>query len=229
MARPTWVFNDGEFRLFRLSDQEFQSLSQHALPIVQNFDLLGQLPLRCSPKGDFLTLGHARVGLERRFGSSSTWYDSYRGSFAFPLLLTFEGKKRKNYLLRCHDYRSILYFPLYRIVSGDPSPAERARYHPPDHAEFPRAEMDDLVATVYGELLTFVDALNVNLVAPFFHAVQSDSLLYGYENGRFFEKTYHTYEEFRKERERLEEHVGPRRPRSSSNRVEEMIARVIAS
>jgi hypothetical protein len=229
MARPHLRLNGGQYNLWRLSDQEFQSLGQHALPIVQNFELLQHLGLRCSAKGEPLSLGRALVVLERWFGLSSSWYDSYRSSFAFPLLLTFERKRRISYLLRCHDHRRTLYFPLYRVVSGDPSPAERARCHAPSQDDFSQLQMDDFIAILYGELLEAADPLREALVSPFFRVIHSDTCLYGYEAGRFFEYTYDSYERFCADRQRLEQRLGAYRPRTTSNRVERMIDRLVES
>lgn len=229
MARPLLRLNGGQYNLWRLSDQEFQSLGQHALPIIQNFELLQHLGLRCSPRGEPLSLGGALVVLERWFGVSSGWYDGYRGSFAFPLLLTFERKRRVSYLLRCHDHRRTLYFPLYRIVSGDPSPAERATCHAPDPDEFSQSQMDDFTAILYDRLLEAVDELSHALVSPFCRAINSDPCLYGYEAGRFFEHSYDSFDRYRAERQRLEQRLGVHRPRTTSNRVERMIDRLIES
>lgn len=229
MARPLLRLDGGRYNLWRLSDQEFQSLGQHALPIIQNFELLQQLGMRCSAKGEQLTLGHALVMLESWFGSSSSWYDGHRGSFAFPLLLTFERERRVSYLLRCHDHRRTLYFPLYRVVSGDPSPTERAQCHAPSPQEFSQLEMDDFIASLYGELLNAADHLSEGLVSPFYRAVNSDTFLYGYANGRFFEHSCNGFEQFSAERQRLEQRLGVRRPRTASNRVERMIDRLVES
>jgi hypothetical protein len=227
MARPHLRLKDGQWNLWRLSDEEFTSLAQHALPIAQNYSLILRLTQRQSANGNRLTLGQAVVVLERRFGQGSSWYDSFRGSFCFPLLLTFERERRISYLLRLHDYRGTLYFPLYRVVKGDPSSVERARFHAPCSSEFSQAEMNDFTSCLYDYVLGVSDTLDDSLVAPFYRAVESDAILYGYDNGRFFEQSCDNFDEFCAGRAQYEQRLGPGRSRSSSDRVEKLIDRLV--
>lgn len=222
MARPHIELNDGDWQLFRLSDDEFTTLSQHALPILQNFELLEQLERRNGLDAG-LSLGQAVTVLERKFGPSSPLFDGYRGSFSFPLLITRTRKRRISYLLRCHDHRGTIHFPMYRIVAGDPSAAERSRVHAPIEAEFSKREMDAFVCSLHGYLLGYAHLLAAELVASFYRAVRSDLILYGYSGSLFFE--YHCCDvaSFEKRREELDSRLGLRRVRSSSNRVERLI------
>lgn len=229
MARPHVELSGGRWHLWRLADEEFKVLGQHALPIVQNYELISALHRRESTVEVHLSLAQALTVLEQKFGPSSPLFDSYRCSFSFPLLITFERVRRISYLLRCHDHRGIVYFPMYRIVPGDPSAAERATCHAPVAEEFSKDEMDDFVRSLYGYLLGYTRLLDVESVAPFYRAVQSDLILYGHDGTSFFEYVCGRWDEFERRRAKLDSQFGCYRPRSPSNRVERLIDRVIGT
>lgn len=220
MARPRIQLKDGQWNLWRLADDEFVTLGHHALPMLQNFDLLTQL--------GSLRLGQALTVLERSYGPSSPLYDHYRGSFSFPLLLTFEREQRISYLLRCHDYRGVLHFPLYRVEKGEPSIEERSRCHTPLATNCLPPETDEFITDFYNDLMAQAVRLDSDLVTPFFRAIQSDIILYGHDGSQFFEKTYENWTKFEQARADCEARLGPRRPRSGSDRVESLIDRVTA-
>lgn len=226
MARPNLQLADGQWQLWRLGDDEFVALGHHSLPLLQNYELLVRLSRRPLPGGTTLTLGHTLAVLERRFGPSSPLFDNYRGSFSFPLLLTFEREQRVSILLRCHDYRGMLHLPLYRVTTGDPSIEERSRCHTPEAADLAQTELDEFVTCFHGYVLEQAALLEVDLAAPFYRAVQSNVLLYGYDDGAFFERSYERWSDYEQARQELELRLGPRRARSNSDRVERIIDRV---
>ncbi|GEM_PF-2991932 len=225
MARPHLQLAQGRWWLWRLADDEFVSLGHHALPLRQNFDLLLRLqqrPLRASAP---LTLAHSLAVLELRFGPSSPLFDAQTGSFSFPLLLTIQREQRISFLLRCHDHRGMLYFPLYRVTSGDPSVHERSRCHaPPD---FSVAELDEFVMVFHSYLLDEARLRESGLVPTFYRSIRSDLLLYGYDGTAFFERRYGCWNDYQQARQELEAALGPRRQRSDSNRVERFIDEVV--
>lgn len=229
MTRPHVELSGGRWHLWRLADEEFAALGQHALPIEQNFALLAELHRERTFTRVHLSLGVALTVLELKFGPSSSLFDNYRSSFSFPLLLTIQRQRRISYLLRCHDHRGVLYFPMYRIVPGDPSLEERSMCHPPAAGEFSRHEMDEFVRCIHGYLGGHGSLLDAESVTPFYRAVWSDLILYGHHGSCFFERTCTHSKEFERLRQELDAEFGPRRRRSLSNRVETMIDRVIGS
>lgn len=226
MARPHMHLAGGQWCLWRLADDEFVSLGHHALPLLQNYELLLRLGPRLFRDGTTLTLGHALTVLERRFGPSSPLFDNYRGSFSFPLLLTIERQQRLSYLLRCHDHRGMLHFPFYRVTPGDPSVEERSRCHAPVPEEFSQEEMDEFITEFYRFLFEQGYLLETGLVAPFYRAIESDIILYGYDGNKFFQQMHDSWNEYVRARQELEQKCGVRRPRSTSDRVERIIDRV---
>jgi hypothetical protein len=223
MARPHLHLGEGRWRVWRLGDDEFVCLGHHALPLSQNFELLLRLQQRPLGSGAPMTLAHVLTVLELRFGPSSPVFDAHHGSFSFPLLLTTERKRRISLLSRVHDHRGVLYFPMYRITTGDPSEAERANYHELSDAELTRSDVDQLVMLLHSYLLEQAALRETGLTACFLRSIPSDFTLYGYDGAAFFERRYSRWEEFALSREGLEKRLGIRRARSTSNRVERLI------
>ncbi len=226
MARPHIELGEGQWHLWRLADDEFMSLAQHALPIDQNFTLLRVLRLRALDANVDSILGRTLTVLERELGPSSSRFDSFSASFSFPVLITFERQPRVSYLLRCHDHRGDLYFPMYRIVPGDPTVAERSVSHPPVASEFSGADMDELVVELHDFILNSSRGPLSDLVAAFYRAIPSDLTLYGHDGHDFFEHSYETAAAFEHARHALDARLRLRRRRSSSNRVERFIEQV---
>jgi len=226
MARPHLQLVEGRTTLWRLADDEFVTLGQHALPLPQNFELLLRLSQRVLPSGEPLTLGHALAVLELKFGPSSPLFDTHHGSFSFPLLLTIQREHRVSILLRCHDHRGVLYFPLYRITAGDPSLHERAHCHVPRANDLSLADVDEFVMALHSYLLEQAKLREAGLGASFYRAIPSDMILYGYDGVAFFEHRYGCWHDYQRMRQEFEFKLGPRRPRSDSDRVERFIDEV---
>jgi hypothetical protein len=226
MARPHIRLDAGRWNVWRLADDEFITIGHHSLQLSQNYDLLRELSQREPAASKRLSLGHTLGVLERKFGHGSMLFDHFRGSFSFPLLLTFQRRVRVSYLLRCHDYRGIVYFPLYRVVKDEPSVEERSRCHATLDSEFSRAEADDFVSAFYGYLQACARLLESMPITPFYRAIQSDIILYGHDGSAFFQHRYASWGRFERARLEFETRLGARNPRSMADRVEQMIDRV---
>lgn len=223
MARPQLQLAEGQWCIWRLSDDEFLTLAHHSLPLRQNFDLLLRLSQRLLPKGEPLTLAHALAVLELRFGPSSPLFDAHRGSLSFPLLITLQRERRVSLLLRCHDHRGMLYFPLYRVATGDPSPRERSYCHEPETQELAFAEIDDFTMKFHSYLLEQAALRPIHLTPAFYRSIPSDLIVYGYDGTQFFERRHRHWNEFLKAQQLLEASLGSCHARSSSDRVEQFI------
>lgn len=226
MARPHTELGGGQWKLWRLTDDEFVSLGHHALPVTQHFELLERLQRGTNHPGGPLQLGQALTALERKLGPSSPLFDSFRGSFSFPLLITFERGQRFSYVARCHDYRGLIHLPLYRVVSGEPTEQERAGCHPPIDGEFSREEIDRLTCELFARLRTVADAIDQLLPVPFCKAIQSDVILYGFDGVRYFEVHCDSWHEFETARDALVLRFGLRRRAKATDRVDRLIDRV---
>jgi hypothetical protein len=211
---------NGRWCLWRLADDEFVTLAHHSLPMRQNFDLLLRLNQRMLPDREPLTLAHILAVLESKFGPSSPLFDAHRGSLSFPLLVTLQRERRISLLLRCHDHRGMLHFPLYRVTTGDPG---REQYQDPDPRDLSPANIDEFTMFFHSYLLELAGLREVRLVAPFYRSIPSELLLYGYDGKQFFERRYRYWSEFQQARQALQSNLGSRHARSTPARVEQFI------
>lgn len=101
--------NETKFHFWRLTEDEFRRLRQSSVPIKMDGMFLLQMMLPEHRNPYRLTLPKALLILERLFGKSSDWFDDWKGSFSFPLLLKVQKPVDAFfYLLRIEDFRGSL-------------------------------------------------------------------------------------------------------------------------
>ncbi|OIO92787.1 MAG: hypothetical protein AUK03_09295 [Anaerolineae bacterium CG2_30_64_16] len=186
--------------LLRLDDQAYRRLRQHSIPISENTALYWELafPLRWDPEREEkrLSLPKAYVALKTLFGASGDAFDDWKGSFAFPFFLKVaKGDQNFAYLLNVHDHRCNIEFDIYKIAPPKAG-YDTQCYHEPFEDEFARTEIDYFITYFYGYLIGFFEAVTEQYDEPFFKQVGSESALYGYQDGQFFEEQYHVPEEY---------------------------------
>ncbi len=186
--------------LLRLDDHAYRRLRRHAIPISENLALYWELefPLRRDPNREDhrLSLPKAYVALKTLFGASGDAFDDWKGSFVFPFFLKVaKGDQNFAYLLNVHDHRCNIEFDIYKIAPPEAGYDPRL-YHEPFEDEFTRTEIDYFITYFYGYLVGFFRAIKEQYDEPFFKQVGSESVLYGYQDGQFFEEQYHVPEEY---------------------------------
>jgi len=106
-----------QFHLWRLTDEEYRQLRSSSLPIKDDGFSLLELMLYERYKPNRLTLPKAFLTLEHLFGKTSNFFDDWKGSFSFPLLLLVQKPlEHFFYLMKIYDHRGSLCYPLYRIL-----------------------------------------------------------------------------------------------------------------
>jgi hypothetical protein len=211
MPRAHLRLKEGQWNLWRLTDEEFATHVHKSLRITQNYTVILRTGHRQLANGRRMSLGEAHIVLQRRFGETSLAYDGFRGSFCFPLLLTFEHAPRLTYLVRVHDHRGTIFFPLFRVIDREPTSAERARHHTSFAHEFSTSEIAAFTTCFFQYLLAGTETLSDSFVTPFYRAIESNRILYGCENGEFFEQSYADLPSFTEAREELEKRIGGHR------------------
>ncbi|MBM4461487.1 MAG: hypothetical protein FJ011_27645 [Chloroflexi bacterium] len=186
--------------LLRLDDHTYRRLRQHSVPISENTALYWELefPFQRDPsrEDERLSLPKAYVALKTLFGPSGDAFDDWKGSFVFAFFLKVaKGDQSFAYLLNVHDHRCNIEFDVYKIAPPEAG-YDTHCYHEPFEAEFSRAEIDYFIAYFYGFLIGFFKAVKEQYDEPFFKQVGSESALYGFQDGRFFEEQYHEPEEY---------------------------------
>lgn len=198
--------NQSKFDLWRLNNEEYHKLRAHSLPIKEDLMFLLQLFISEAHDPNRLTLPLAFVTLEHLFGKTSNWFDDWKGSFSFPLLLVVKKSQGNfTYILRVYDHRGSLSFSFYRVLENGANGYDTDIYREPFELEFSREEINQFISYFYGYLIgcsTWVSKLQKQ---SFIKKIDSNHILYGYQDGEFFEKQIESVETYRETIERFEQ------------------------
>ena len=79
-----------QFHLWCLTEDEFRHLRSTSLPIKDDNIFLLYLLLSDRNNSERLSLPEVLVTMEYLFGKTSDWFDKFKSSFSFPLLLVLK-------------------------------------------------------------------------------------------------------------------------------------------
>lgn len=192
-------FKQGEiqFHLWRLAEEEYRQFRDHSLPLKEDRMFMIQLMLSERYNPDRLSLPKVFLTLEHLFGKTSDWFDKWKCSFSFPLLLVLKKSAGQfYYLLRVEDYRGSLEFRLYRFLENGVDGYDVNIYREPFELEFSREEINQFICYLYGYLIGAAKVICVLPLRPFLKCIDSNHILYGYRDGKLFEEQIDSEEDY---------------------------------
>jgi hypothetical protein len=195
------------FCLWRLRDHEYDQLKLHSFSIKINDFLIFQLALEEHNTPNELTLPKALLVLEANFGQSSTYLDSWKQTFAFPLLLGIEKPSGTfYYLLKITDCRGGLEFWFRRVMDNLKYVDKNDRFsQPPIADELSDDEINYIIAYLWGFMKGYAKSLGtIYPIQPFFRHVDSSHIIYGYWDGKFVEEVIEDSEQYQQMVQHLE-------------------------
>jgi hypothetical protein len=165
-----------------------------------------------------LALPQSSVGAELFFGPSSRCHDPYKGSFAFPLLITANPPTgRVRYAAWLRDVRGTVELELFRVVDTD-------NVAKATESGLSRGRLADLTVRLLGFVVGGGQATAMGGVAqPFFRTVRCDPLVYGFENGQWFERGFDTIEAWEADVARLRKRLGPAQAKADRARLDALL------
>lgn len=186
------------YEIWRLNEEEYQKLYNNSLPIKHDSMFVLDLLLSEQHKPDRLTLPKALITLEHLFGKTSNWFDNYKGSFSFLFLLVVK-KNQGNfpYLFNISDYRGSLSFSLHRVLENGDMGYDNMCYREPFELEFSREEINYFISYFYGYLVGYSEWISQLPIQPFLKNIDSNHIIYGYQDGEFFEEQIESEEAYR--------------------------------
>lgn len=198
--------NSTKFHFWRLTEDEFRQLCQSSVPIKTDSMFLLKMLLSERRNPNLLTLPKALLILERLFGKSSDWFDDWKGSFSFPLLLKVQKPVEAFfYLLRIEDFRGSLEFRLCRVLKDGANGVDTSISQPPFEPEFSNQEINQFIILLYGFLTDATYFFDKKQFQPFCKRIDSNHILYGYQDDAFFEEQIDSLEEYQAAVQALEE------------------------
>ncbi len=188
---------DTKYKLWRLHDEGYHYLRGYSIPIKDNhlFWILG-FWAKDYESNEF-NISQAFIALELIFGASSNFIDDWKGTFSFPLLMLANNQSESTYyLLKIYDHRGSLSFSFYRLIMGEIDEQETMFMKEPEEVGFSQEKMKKIMVYLYGYLQGIYQVANKSIIEPFLKKIPSELILYGYEDGEFFEKEFSSESEY---------------------------------
>ena len=194
----TVVWEDGEFQLIRISDDEYCNKFGYGLPIREDHSLLWDISVR-----NRLSLSLTLVSLESVFGMNGEPFDDWKGTFGFEFLLKVRGKFM--YLFKVGDLKGSFYYTLHKILDHK-APYPRV-YVNPIEEEFSDDRIRYFVSYFYGFITGVSESIKRNSmtleVVPFVNHVDCCNILYGYWQDKFHEEYFEDDDELNSRKEEI--------------------------
>lgn len=218
------------FNLWRLNDSESHLLRENSLPIKENLLFLFNLYLDERNDPERLTLPKAFLTLEYLFGSTMTFFDDWKGSFYFPLLVELSKKNGQfYYILKVYDHRGTLYFSWYRVVETGIDDYDINIYREPFELKFSQEEIKEFLSFFYGYLTGVSQQISKIPPSPFLKKVNSNLIIYGYRDGEFFEEQFDSTEDYQQAIKDFEEVYGNNLAENKATEVQLLLQKITSS
>ncbi len=189
-------FNGQKYELYRLNDQEYHQLHQMSLSIDVDPIYLMKLEQYFEIKKEKLNLAQINVILTVIAGETRKYYDDWKSSFCFPFALKIENNSRilDNYMLTLCDWRGHLDFQFQRLVSDTEisQGMKRDIIKSPFPEELSEDDIKDLILYLHTYFINYFEK-NIKEkidLENFFKSIDSNLILYGYQDGEFWQENY---------------------------------------
>ncbi|MEI7695163.1 MAG: hypothetical protein WCI64_05905 [Chlorobium sp.] len=182
------------YKLIRLNDEQFYLLRKNSVTLFEDYAHI--MSLSRDDSIIYSSFPKMYVTLKHIFGESGSYYDDYKGSFSFPFLIYFKkGEEEFGYAMNIYNVRSVIEFNMAKLIHADDKTATRGILnHPFD--EFPESEITYVINFLVGYLTGYFRMLVKGYNEFFFHSVQSNLIVYGYKDGKFFQNHYDSQKKF---------------------------------
>ena len=198
MAKDIFTLDNFDVEMRRLSDLDYRALYRRSVGVSED----GTFFLHCillPSRGNTiprLNLAEFRFVMEHFCGASGVLYDDYKESFSFPFAVTItKDDQTYPYVLNICDWRGSLEFAFRKIVAREEEANGVVR---PPFPEFSQGDIREFIAHFYGFMIGYFESASKMMANPPAYVAQiaSSCIVYGYKDGRFFEKHFDSGEEF---------------------------------
>lgn len=130
------------------------------------------------------------------FGPSGNYFDSWKGAFSFAFKIdVLKDNEVVPYTLIVVNMRSSVEFRFYKVISAADTQFKKDRIYPPFSDELSTPNMNALSAFLCSYAKTVYQEAQIEQ-KDFIKAIQSNLILFGYRQQKFFVNQYKTGEEF---------------------------------
>lgn len=182
---------DATLTLRKLTWSKWRKIHDDYIPIFQDWDFVWFLT---SDYYEKFNLNHAKMymSLFGLFGPHNA-YDDYKCSYQYKLLIDVKrGNKKFTHALMLMDIKGNMpYFDYYRpLQKGE----EHGIYHPTNDEQLSQEDLRYCTIHILGYIKRFFDARQPSFNQPFFRINLAGYVIYGFQDGEFFE-THYSYSE----------------------------------
>lgn len=187
--------DDRSYLLTRISDQTYRELAQNSLHIATDYGFL--FDLAYDESLIYSSMSRMYASLSEHFGPSGKMYDDYKGSFSFPFSLSFEHEGQSlTYLLRFFNARTSIEYQLMKVCRQREHGLDTRVLHEA-FADFTDPQIYFVISFLAGFLSGYFESVERFYEQFFFQSVESNWIVFGFKDGKFFDTQYETEEEFR--------------------------------
>ncbi len=195
MPEKKLTMNIGEkkCKLSTITATEYYDLSKQSIPIFEDYAHYIDLSSLLESKAPNFNHPRFYVALKGMFGESGEFYDDYKCSFGYQFLIVVaDGGKESKYILNFCDLKGDFSFYFRKLLI---TPEELEKYKDRDilHEpldDFSKDEMAHFMGYFIFYLVGFIESYEEYYDEEFTKSLNYNFMIYGYKNGKFFEKTY---------------------------------------
>ncbi|MBD2255501.1 hypothetical protein [Nostoc parmelioides] len=168
-----------------MDDYEYRKLQKNSFFIKDEDSFYNNIYLSENKNQDIFNLVQSFITLTWLFGNSSDSFDSSKGSFSFPLLITINKTIGKFfYLLHIFDSKSWIYYRLYKVFEDESDiPKIQSKVF---KSEFTHQEINNFFNYIHKYINESFKSLNsVTVPEPFLKAIDASLIIYGYYNNQY--------------------------------------------
>lgn len=181
---------DRVYKLKRLSDKQYIKLRKNSISIIEDYDHL--MSLEIDNKLIYSSYPKMYVALKKFFGDSGRLFDSWKGSFSFPFLISFQNEMEDfEYILRIYNFRTSIEFKIGKVIHTKDKNLDKLILYKP-FREFSKNDINRVISFLVKYLTEYFKTIESEYDTPFFCTVDSNLILFGYKNKIFFEDQFIT-------------------------------------
>ncbi len=188
------------YKLIRLNDEQYYQLHKYRVALFEDYTHL--MSLSVDKSIIYSSFSKMYTAIKLLFGESGKYFDDWKGSFSFPFLIHFyKDEEEFEYVMNLQNVRSSIEFSIAKLISADVNIKRNVLHEP--FEEFPKEEIRYFINYFVGYLSGYLESSSKYYNEFFFKTVGSNLILFGFDDGQFFDYQYENEEEYRKAIEEL--------------------------
>ena len=171
-------------------------LRKHGIPINEQYPVFSSYVPNEFMRHEALNLAEYFALMNLAFGKNGRLYDDWKGAFAYPFEVeVFNTAGKHKYIMKVTNWRGTVELNFHKIIT-EPANMDTSVYKKPDPEEFSSDEMSFVDAFLYGYLLSFRTHENLCQIPEFSRQIDSNIIIFGFQDGKFFETHFSDGDDF---------------------------------